>query len=478
MMTSPSLALALFLAQQAPPPPPNLDAVEEQMLRFTRVFAAIEAEAADPVNPDAAFYGGALPAMLRRLDPHSMFLDPSQFEQLQQMEKSEQKGFGSVVSILPGRVIILQTLPGTPSSKAGLGPGDEILAVNNIPLGGLDPEQLVGLLGEARQRKALVHVRRPGNVRILDFTLTPETLASPSVDRMFYLAAGIGYVRVQSFDEKTGKDVQAAIEKLGGAAKLKGLVLDLRANPGGVMGAAIETASLFLQPGQKILGVRGRRVREEDAQVATGATPYAFPLTVLMNAKSASASEIVAGALQDHKRASILGEQSYGKGLVQSVYPLSSNTAMLLTTAYYFTPNGRSIQRPLRDAQIDENLTAGRKEGGITPDEVVRPDLYTRLRAYLENSASFTAFATEYAGKTRITEGFKVDLSLLDQFQGFLFQRNVRPGIGEWLQDKEWIRSRLEQEIVTIALGVPQGDEVELRRDPVVRAAVNRLSLQ
>jgi carboxyl-terminal processing protease len=477
MMMAPSLALALFVAQ-APPTPPNLDAVEEQMRRFTRVFAAIEAEAASPVNPDAAFYGGALPAMLRRLDPHSMFLDPSQFEQLQQMEKSEQKGFGSVVSILPGRVIILQTLPGTPSSKAGLGPGDEILAVNNIPLGGLDPEQLVGLLGEARQRKALVHVRRPGNVRILDFTLTPETLASPSVDRMFFLADGIGYVRVQSFDEKTGKDVNAAIEKLGGAAKLKGLVLDLRGNPGGVMGAALETASLFLQPGQKILGVRGRRVREEDAQVANGATPYAFPLTVLMNAKSASASEIVAGALPDHKRATILGEQSYGKGLVQSVYPLSSNTAMLLTTAYYFTPNGRSIQRPLRDAQIDESLTAGRKEGGITPDEIVRPDLYTRLRAYLENSASFTAFATEYAGKNKIAEGFKVDLSLLDQFQGFLFQRNVRPGIGEWLQDKEWIRSRLEQEIVTIALGVPQGDEVELRRDPVVRAAVNRLSPQ
>jgi carboxyl-terminal processing protease len=242
--------------------------------------------------------------------------------------------------------------------------------------------------------------------------------------------------------------------------------------------AAIESASLFLKPGQKILGVRGRRVREEDAEVAKNApAPYAFPLAVLMNNKSASASEIVAGALQDHKRAVVLGELSYGKGLVQSVYPLSSNTAMLLTTAYYFTPSGRSIQRPLEDSQIDPSLTEGRKKGGIAPDETVAPEAYTRLRAFLENNASFTAFATEYVGKNPIKEGFTADLKLLDQFQGYLFQLNVRPGIGEWLQDKEWIRSRLEQEIVTIGLGVPQGDEVELRRDVVVKSAISRLGL-
>jgi carboxyl-terminal processing protease len=467
-----SLLIPLFLAQQQQPDL-KLEEVETQIRRFAQVYSALESESAEAVNPDTAFYNGALPAMLRRLDPHSVFLDPGQFEQLKQMEKSEQKGFGSVVSILPGRVIILQTLPGTPSSKAGLAPGDEILAVNNIALGGLEPEQLIGLLSEARQQKALVHVRRPGNVRILDFILTPETMAAPSVDRAFLIAAGIGYVRASSFDEKTGKDLLAAIESLGGA-KLKGLILDLRGNPGGVLGAAIETASLFLKPGQKILGVRGRRVREEDAEVAKGVVPYEFPMAVLINAKSASASEIVAGALQDHKRATVLGEQSYGKGLVQSVYPMSSNTAALLTTAYYFTPSGRSIQRPLKDAQIDEKLSRGHA-GGITPDETVHPAPYTRLKAFLEESASFTTFATEYVAKTKIEDGFQVDLKLLDEFQGFLYQRNVRPGIGEWLTDKEWIRSRLEQDIITIALGVPKGDEVELKRDAVVKAALAKI---
>lgn len=469
MFAAASFAL-LTLAQQTDPP--LITDIEQQVRSFTRVYAAIEAEAAQPVNPDTAFYNGALPSMLRKLDPHSMFLDPGQFEQLQQMEKSEQKGFGSVVSILPGRVIVLQTVAGTPSARAGLAPGDEILAVNNIALGQLDPDQLMQLLSYARQQKALVHVRRPGNVRVLDFTLVPETLAAPSVDRAFFLQPGIALIRASSFDEKTGKDIQKAIEKLG---EIKGLILDLRGNPGGVMNAALETASLFLEPGQKILSVRGRRVRDEDATVDKNAKPYRFALAVLVNEKSASASEIVAGALQDHKRAVILGEQSYGKGLVQSVYPMSSNTAMLLTTAYYFTPSGRSIQRPLQDAQIDARLSAGRA-GGITPDEIVRPEGYSRLRAFLDSNATFTSFATQYTAKKKVGPDFKADAALLDEFQGYLIQNNVRPSIGEWLQDKEWIRSRLEQDILNIAVGVDKGDEVELRRDPVVKAAVARVT--
>src|SRR5450432_1343767 len=157
------LAAQLLLAQAAPPP---ADEVAEQIRKFTQVYSLVERNASDPISADTAFYNGALPAMLRFLDPHSVFLDPGQFDQLKQMEKSEAKGFGSVVSIIPGRVIVLQTLPGTPSSKAGLSPGDEILAVNNIALGQLEFDQMVGLLTEARQRQALLHVRRPGNIRV------------------------------------------------------------------------------------------------------------------------------------------------------------------------------------------------------------------------------------------------------------------------------------------------------------------------
>jgi carboxyl-terminal processing protease len=159
------------------------DAIEPELKKITEVFALIEKSAADPVDSRKAIYAGAIPGMLRRLDPHSIFLDPDQYEQLKQMEKSEQKGFGSVVSVLPGRVIVLQTVAGTPSAKAGLSPGDEILAINRIPLNRLEFEQLVQLLTEARQHTAMLDVRRPGNARMLQFVLTPELVDSPSVDR-------------------------------------------------------------------------------------------------------------------------------------------------------------------------------------------------------------------------------------------------------------------------------------------------------
>lgn len=207
------------------------DDLEDQVKRLTDAFAVVEQNAADPVSSERAFYQGVIPGMLRRLDPHSVFFDPQQFEQLKQLETSTRKGFGSVVSVLPGRVIVLQTMPGTPSAKSGMSPGDEILAVNNVRLDRLNLDQLIGLLQESRQQPARLVVRRPGNMRLLDFTLTPEEMQQPSVERAFLVKPGIGYVRVASFDEKTGRQIKEAIESLGGR-KLKGLVLDLRNNPG------------------------------------------------------------------------------------------------------------------------------------------------------------------------------------------------------------------------------------------------------
>src|SRR5438477_4064483 len=161
------------------------DDVELQVKRFVDAYAAIESQAADPVDPDKAFYEGAIPGLLRRLDPHSVFFDPGQFEQLKKLETSTQKGFGSVVSILPGRIIVLQTLPGTPSAKSGMAPGDEILAINGYAIDRLDMEQMVALLTQSRQQPARLVVRRPGNARVLDFMLIPEEMQSPSVERAF-----------------------------------------------------------------------------------------------------------------------------------------------------------------------------------------------------------------------------------------------------------------------------------------------------
>ena len=198
--------------------------------------------------------------MVRKLDPHSIFFDPGQFDQLRKMESSTQKGFGSVVSLVPGRVVVLQTLPGTPSAKAGLTPGDEILAINNYVIGRLDMDQLSELLTESRQHPAQLDVMRPGASGMMRMVLVPEEMQSSTWIVRFFIGPGIGYIHATSFDENnTGKDLKDAIEKLGGN-KMSGLVLDLRDNPGGVVTAALETASLFLQPAQTIFTIRGRSV--------------------------------------------------------------------------------------------------------------------------------------------------------------------------------------------------------------------------
>jgi len=475
-------------------PPKDEDAA--QVKRFIDTFEILNQNAADPVNLDQAFYQGAVPGLLHHLDPHSVFFDPGQFEQLRQMETSTRKGFGSVVSVLPGRVVVLQTMAGTPSEKAGLTPGDEILAVNNYRLDRLDPDQIIELLSESKQKPAQLVVRRPGNVRLQELTLTPEDMKSSTVERAFLLQPGIAYVRVTSFEEKTGPQLHEAIESLGGR-NLKGLVLDLRNNPGGFMNAAVDTASFFLKPGQVILSAKGRNVAETVEKAPADNIAYTFPLAVIVNAKTASASEIVSGALQDHDRATIVGEPSFGKGLVQSVYPLAETTGLALTTALYYIPSGRSIQKPFSsqrsglaedfalgatathpNERTDFKTDGGRSVpggGGIVPDVIATPAGLTAFQNVLEGSGAVTSFAAEYIRGRTITPDWQVPPEALDQFQTWLSERRVQPSLREWIENRSFIESHVKTEVFNLTLGVAKGDEIEMQRDNVVQAAIRKL---
>jgi carboxyl-terminal processing protease len=465
---------------------PN-DEDSRAMRRFVDALVIMKDNGADPIDLDQAFYGGAVPGMLRHLDPHSSFFDPGQFEQLNQMQRSTSKGFGTVVSVLPGRVMVLQTLPNTPSSRAGMMPGDEIRAVNNYRLDALEPEQIIELLTESRQKPAQLVVRHPGALRLDELTLVPEQMQAPSVDRMFLLQAGIAYIRVAAFEESTGRDIQAAIEKMGGK-DLKGLVLDLRNNPGGLVTSALQTATLFLKPNKVILTAKGRNVPETIERVPADNVPYTFPVSVIVNGKTASASEIVSGALQDHDRAVIVGEPSFGKGLVQSVFPLAEKTGLALTTALYYTASGRSIQKPFHGDGFELGDTAAHPNeqsefrtdggraiqggGGITPDFIVQPALLTQFQNVLEASASFTTFAAEYIRDHKITNDWQVPQAALDQFQLWLGERQIQPALREWLENRQYIESRLKEDIYNLALGVAKGDEIQAQRDPQVRQAL------
>ncbi len=303
---------------------------------------------------------------------------------------------------------------------------------------------------------------------------------------MFEVAPGIGYLRITSFEEPTGKLVKESIEKLGGNA-LKGLVLDLRDNPGGAVQSAIETASLFLKSDQLIFSIKGRIDKGEEVRVPKFTTPYTFPMAVLVNGKSASASEIVTGALQDHDRAVVLGEPSYGKGLVQQVYNLSSNSGLALTTAFYYTPSGRSIQKPVSEGQLYAATVVAqgpyktdsghevRGGGGIQPDEVVYPEAQSRLRLVMDASGCLTSFATEFLRTHDIAEDFQVTSPVLNDLNVYAATRQIQPSVAQWSADRDWIQSRLQQEIITQKFGVAKGDEIEMKRDPVVRRALERI---
>ena len=491
-----------MLPQQPPPkavsaihPPSNepdpAQDIPLALRRFIDVLSTVQTESAEAQPVDKLIYQGAIPSMLRQLDPHTQFFDPAQFEQLKQMEDSEQKGFGSIVSVLPGQVIFLQTLPGTPSNKAGIQAGDELVAVNNIAIRPLEPQQIVELLTEARQQRVSVYIRRQGSARPLQFMLTPELVDAPSVDRAYLLQPGFGYIRIAGWDLQTAKLLRDSIQKLGGDS-LQGLLLDLRNNPGGVVKAALDGAALFLQPGQRILTAKGRSREPENADVPKDAKPYKFSLAVLINEKTASASEILSGALQDHDRAVIVGEPSYGKGLVQSVLPLSGGAGMAITTAFYYTPSGRSIQRPLRNSALSDTfsdkpapgaptfktdkgrvVTGG---GGIQPDIRVAPPSLTRLETVLDASGVVTSFATEYlATHSPLPDSFEVIPGILDDLKVFLSSRSIQPTVAEWSQEQAWIKMRVKEEIITQARGVAQGEEIQAKHDPQVQAALSAM---
>ena len=488
------LICALLLAAAARSAEPA-EELTQSVRSLTSTLQVLEERLADPVNVTEALYQGALPAMVRTLDPHSAFLDPQQFEALAEMQRSTEKGFGSIVSLTPGRVVVLQTLAESPSAKAGLSPGDEIVAMNGYQLAQLSIEQLVGLLTEARQHSVQLMVKRPNFVRLIPMTLVPEELADPSVQGKFHITPDVAYIKIANFEAATDRELHQAIENLGGH-RLKGLVLDLRDNPGGVIEAAVRAAALFLEPDQRILWIRGREGPQEEVRAPEHFPSYDFPLAVLIDSRTASAAELLAGALQDHDRAVLVGLRSFGKGLVQSVFPLSEGAGLALTTAQYLAPSGRVIQRlynNCKDYQMgpcDEDpdepksfrTDSGREipgGGGIAPDRVVYPETYffSPFQAFLKGNNAFFDFAQQHLRRHNVDVGedFEVTPEMLDQFQLFLSERGVQVTLAEWTATLEFIRQNLKQEIVNLTFGVERGDQIELGHDPQVLAAIESL---
>jgi carboxyl-terminal processing protease len=434
-----SLLAAPLGAQQAEIA--STDEIARESLRFAQVYALVEGHAVEPIDPGPTILDGGIRGMLATLDPFSSFFDREQFELLQQQARGESVGFGTILYLQPGRVLVLQTTRGSPSWRAGLGPSDEIVEVNGTRVNRLGLDALVELLRSARSRPVRLGVIRPGRVVPQDIALNPARLEMPTVDIAFALSPGFGYVHLSSFDQKTTQELFNAVKGLGGP-DLKGLVLDLRDNPGGVLDSAIAAASMFLPPDVPVLSVRSRTAAEKNYRTLAAPARFNMPLVVLVNGNTASAAEVVAAALQEHDRALIAGEKTFGKGVVQSVFPLAENMGLMLTAAEYFTPSGRSIHRPRSGPAVAPatpapgtatkafHTTNGRPlmaGGGVTPDVVVPTRSLDPWLSFLSQRGAYTDFAEEYLSLHRgIDKSYEPADKVLDDFKEFLQRNNIR----------------------------------------------------
>lgn len=323
---------------------------------FSDVLSIVQDNYVKKTDQKKLIYG-AITGMLRELDPHSSFLTSSDYKELQIETKGKFGGLGIEITVKNNILTVVSPLEGTPADKAGIKANDQILKIDDAPTQGMSLMDAVQKMRGPKGSKVKLTILRKGLAKPLEIELVRATIAIKSVKSMT-LEPGFGYVRISSFESGTATDLHKAIEKLQAenGVGLKGLILDLRNNPGGLLDQAVEVSDQFLNGG--LIVYTGGRLEDQKMRFEAHkkAHPLTFPMVVLVNGGSASASEIVSGALQDHKRAIIMGEQTFGKGSVQTVIPLSDGSALRLTTSLYYTPSGRSIQAE-----------------GITPDIVVKP---------------------------------------------------------------------------------------------------------
>ena len=479
--------MASLVAYGQPRDSQDDEEIRSSLQKIVTVFHLAATQLADPVDPEKAIYEGAIRGALSRLDPFSTFLDADQFQALQQQQRGVQQGFGAILNVQSGRVTMLQSLPGSPFGRAGLGPGDRIVRINGHSVATMDLMELVEVLKQARAGRVRLAVLQSGKVVAQDFELDPAELPSPTVDKKFLLTPNVGYLHLARIEESAAGEIKAVLEDWKGK-NLQGLILDLRDNPGGSLEPTVAIASLFLEPGQVVVSFEGHAVPRRQYQVESMPLWKDLPLVAVVNDRTASAAEIIAAAFQDHDRAWVVGEPSFGKGVVESVLPLSGGAALALTTAQYFTPQGRSVQRPLPGTALADILDKGGKKlysdsgrplaegGGVQPDQEASSWKLDPWADLLGQSTAFTNFAESYIERHgKVNEAFEVDDSVLEEFQRFLVQAGAPIPPQSWMTSLPFLKVRIKTELFNLVFGVSRGDEVEVGGDPQVLSALQAL---
>ena len=506
------------------------DAKELHLKRYSEILAAIESsyvEELDPAKPVAA----SIREMLRTLDPHSNFFEVKEFSTLQEKQKGSYFGLGITIASIEGRITVVSPFEGSPAHRLGIRAGDIIVGIEADDARGMDIDAVVKRLRGPKGSQVRIRLDRAGYAQPLDFTVVRDEIPLHSVPYSFMVSKDVGYIRLVDFNETTAcrpsepQGCERELEKALRTLKEQGAtsyVLDIRDNPGGLLDMAFAVSNLFLRKGQMVVYTKGRYKRDESSYVTESDSPWSqVPLVVMTSRHSASASEIVAGAIQDHDRGLIVGERTFGKGLVQTIWPLRSvqGYALSLTTARYYTPSGRSIQREyggntaLEDYQApkersgcdvegtDPRLTdAGRRVfggDGIAPDTCIEPPKTGTVVANLQSRQAFVIFArhfesAEVAEKTAVEgagsrarvgndkvrligKDFKVSPEVVAEFADFLKAEKITFDPREL----EANRAEIEGEILEETMRQVFGEGAARRRlyalDPQLKKAIESI---
>ncbi len=485
------------------------DKVPAHYKTFTAALAQIQAHYVDGADSDRLVYS-AIRGMLSTLDPHSSFFDPREYAQMRERQEGHYYGLGITIVSIDGDITAQGVFEGSPAYRKGVRQGDVIARIAGQDAKGWTTEQAMQKLRGPKGTTVDIEIRRRGYDQLIPLKVTRDEVTIPTVPASFMIDATTGYVRLQDFGENTDRDLSHALHELASHG-MRRLLLDIRGNPGGPLDQAILVANEFLPRGKMIVSTHGRVANSDQEYRAQEESEFTdIPIVMLANRNSASASEIVTGALQDHDRAYVVGETTFGKALVQSIYRIVGGAGLALTTAHYYTPSGRLIQRPW-DASFDEYLTytlrdqkprehtaselkhtdAGRPVyggGGIEPDKRVEgpvegfdPTRFGRMLYARQEFASYaqkfsaegdTRVAQHASGRQRVTPDFVVDDAMVADFRDQLKADKVAIDEGAFKKDETFIRAMIRFEIDKALFGMADARRHLIAVDPQAQVAL------
>jgi len=464
--------------------------LNEALRRFSYILNLVINDYVEDVDSEK-LVKAAINGMLDALDPYSNFLEADEYNNLKTTLDAQFGGIGIYIGIRNGFPSVISPIEGTPAYKVGLRAGDEIVKIEGKTTEGKAIQDVMKLLRGTPGTKVNISCQREGMSSLLDFTIVRDTIKIKAVPYAGKVAPEIGYVRLADFSKVARPELESAIDSLFNQEGVKKLIFDLRSNPGGYLQEGFEVSDLFLPPGKMVVVSKGRKLESKHEFVAVEPDKHGdFPLIVLVDRGSASAAEIVAGALQDWERGFILGDTTFGKGSVQNITPIDEGSALKMTNAYWYTPCGRCINRPNQGVAVIHDSTDAKKKyhtlgpqkreiyggGGIAPDFYMQYERLNDFEAKLATQGVFFDFAVKYTAYHKdLTSEFQVSDEMITDFKNLVKEKKIEFTEGKFDSSQSYIKQEIERELKGKLGGMNADYEVRVKNDVQIQKAITLL---